>query len=82
MSDDGYQGGATVGDRVGCAIAAILGLPLFFFLLIGDALGDCAPDVPCRKGFLLYFALPTAIISLAVGLGVRALVNRWKRNGS
>jgi len=82
MSNQGYQGGTTLGGRWGCVSAAFLATPLFIFLMIGDALGDCIPDEPCRKGFLLNVVLPTAIFALAIGGGVRALINRWKRDGS
>jgi len=82
MSKDGYQGGTTPGSRWGCAAVTLFGFPIFFFLLIGDALGDCIPGEPCHKGFLAYVVLPTAIVALVAGLGVRAIVNRSKRNGS
>jgi len=82
MSEEGYQGGTTRGGRWGCADAAFLGFPLFFFLLIGDALGDCVPDTECHKDFPPYVALPTAIFALVVGFGIRAVVNRWRQNGS
>ncbi len=80
MNVSTYKSGGTVGGKWGCALAAFVGVPIFSVLLIADALGDCAPDVPCRKGFWTYVALPSSAIALAVGLAVRWLVNRWRRN--
>lgn len=79
MGREGYQGGITTGGKWGCAAAAFVGTPLFFFLVLGDALGDCVAGQACHKGFLLYVALPTFVVALAVGLMVRALVNRFTR---
>jgi hypothetical protein len=75
MSDHGYDDGPTRGGKWGCAAAAIVGAPIFFFLMLVDALGDCAPDAPCGKGFWEHVLAPSALIALAVGLGVRWIVN-------
>lgn len=80
MSDGGYKGGATVEGRWGCIASAILGVPAFMFLLIADALGDCAPDTACKKGFLTQVLLPTAIVAIGVGLLVRWAVKAAQRN--
>lgn len=56
------------GIKWGCLSAALLGIPMFAFLLLVDALGDCAPEVACRKGFLQYVLLPSAVIAAIVGL--------------
>ena len=80
MSDGGYKGGATVEGRWGCIASAILGVPVFIFLLLADALGDCAPDTACKKGFLTQVLLPTAIVTIGVGLLVRCVVKAAKRN--
>lgn len=77
---DGYQGRGTPGGKWGCLAAALVGAPLFFFLIIVDSLGDCAPDLECHKGLLSYVALPTFGIGLLVGLSVRATVNWYRRN--
>ena len=82
---EGYDGGRSVGGRWGCAVATIIGLPIFAFLLIGDALGDCIPDAECHKGFWQFVVLPTAIVMAIVGFGVRFIVNaiaRRKDGGS
>lgn len=76
VSDNGYVGGPTRGGKWGCALAALVGVPVGIFLMIVDALGDCAPDVSCGKGFWTHVALPTLIVVIAVGLPVRWLLNR------
>lgn len=80
MSDSGYKGGATVEGRWACIASAVLGVPVFMFLLIVDALGDCVPDTACKKGFLTQVLLPSAVIAISVGLLVRWAVKTAKRN--
>ena len=53
MAGESYEGGLSRADKWGCVAASVVGLPIFAALLFVDALGDCAPDAPCRKGFLL-----------------------------
>ena len=76
---DGYQGLPT-GDKWGCVTAALVGIPLFCFLLMLDALGDCAPDTSCRKGFLVMVLLPAILIAGIVFAGVRAIIRSRKSN--
>ena len=80
MNDDGYQGGLPRGSRWGCAAALFVAGPLGLFLLIADALGDCIPEHPCSKSFLLNVALPTIIAALVTGYSVRSVVGWWERN--
>jgi hypothetical protein len=82
MGDCRYQGGTSKGSKWGCATAAVIGAPVFFFLLIGDALGDCAPDTDCNKGFLRNVAAPTTVLVLVVFFAVRALVNHRRHDDS
>lgn len=70
----------TPGGKWGCLAAAVVAAPLFLILIIIDALGDCEAGTDCHKGFLRYVALPTLIVGLAIGLGVRGAVNWLKRN--
>src|SRR4051812_23372597 len=53
MNDSRYRSGRTAGDKWGCGLAAIVACPLFFFLVLVQALGDCVPDLPCHKSFWL-----------------------------
>lgn len=80
MSEDGYKGGTTVEGRWGCIASAILGIPVFVFLLLVDALGDCVPDMTCKKGFLTQVLLPTAVVAIAAGLLVRWALKTARRN--
>jgi len=73
---DRYEGGLTRGGRWGCAIAGILGTPLFLFLLVDNALGDCEPDSPCHKGFWTMVLLPTLLLAVPIGLLARWVANR------
>lgn len=80
MGADGYKNGGTVGGRWGCALSALIGLPMLNFGLIVASMGDCVPDEKCTSGQTL---LLSAIgITIAVGLGSRAAINavaRWRR---
>lgn len=71
-----YDGSLDRADKWGCVASLIVGLPLFAFLLLMDALGDCAPDVTCQKGFLRMVLAPTLIVAGVVWLGVRHLIRR------
>jgi hypothetical protein len=81
MTGSGYQGGTTTGGKWGCAFAALVGVPLFSFLIIVQALGDCSPDVEYHSGFWAYVVLPTIAAALPVGLAVRVVVNRFWGSG-
>lgn len=76
MDEGRYRGGGTPGGKWGCGLAALFGLPVFFFLVLLDSLGDCVPDVQCHKGFWLWVVLPTVLVAAPIGFGVRRLVNR------
>ena len=80
MSEGGYQGGPSVESRWGCLAGAVVGAPLFFFLVGLDALGDCAPDPGCKKGFLTQVLIPSVIVAVGVGLLVRWVVKAARRN--
>ena len=80
MSEGGYKGGTTVEGRWGCIASAILGIPIFMFLLLVDALGDCVPDTMCKKGFLTQVLLPTAVVAVSAGFLVRWAVKKARRD--
>jgi hypothetical protein len=79
MSEGGYKGGPTVESRWGCIASAVIGVPVFMFLLGLDALGDCAPGPACKHGFLTRVLLPSVIIAVGVGLLVRWAVKAARR---
>lgn len=72
--DSRYRGGGTVEGRWGCAAAFIAALPVFIYLFLAETLGDCLPEVPCRKSFPLYVLVPTTLVALAAGMIVKRLV--------
>lgn len=78
MSKDSYEG-LSRGQRWGCIAALLIGASLFLFLSFIDALGDCAPDIPCRKGLWSYVLLPSIALSAIVFFVVRWIVNRLNR---
>lgn len=76
MPEKNFDGGLNRADKWGCATALIVGLLVFAPLLVMDALGDCAPDTPCRKGFLLMVLLPSLVVAVAAGLLARFIASR------
>lgn len=76
MGDNLKDSGGRHARRMGCAAAAVFGLPVFIFLLLNDALGDCAPDTICRKGFLPMVLIPSVVIASIMGLTVGFLVKK------
>lgn len=72
---DGYQG-LPKSDKWGCVVGALLSIPVFLLLLGLDALGDCAPDPGCRKGFLLMVLLPSIVSAVAAFWLTRAVLRR------
>lgn len=82
VSDNGYQGSTTAGSKWSCIAAALIGTPVFFVLLIVDALGDCVPDTDCKKGLLLFVALPTLVVVAVLFFVVRLLVNKARQGSS
>ena len=78
----GYKGGTSAANKWGCFTSALVAVPLFTFLLIGDALGDCVPDTPCKHGFLSQVLVPTLAVAAVVGFAVWAGVKVARRNDS
>ena len=81
----GYQPSTTTGGKIGCAMSALVGVPLIGIVFILSVLGDCVPDVKCSRGLDWSLMGGAIAIAAAVGFGVRSLTNwikaRW-RNGS
>jgi hypothetical protein len=68
MAGDGYKGGLTPEGKFGCLIGSLIGVPTGMCLLLADALGDCVPDSPCHKDFLLHVLLPSVGVAVVLGL--------------
>lgn len=90
MDESGYRSATTIGGKVGCAVAAVIGIPLLalaFFVAI--PFGDCRPNDPCHEGEgwrMLAAIVVVAAIAGSLGLVVRKLINaltaRSRRKGS
>jgi len=76
---DGYQG-LPKSDKWGCIGGALVGVPVFLFLLGLDALGDCAPDPGCRHGFWLMVALPSLTVTALTFWMIRDWMKRRGRD--
>ena len=82
-SESSYQGGGTLGGKLGCAFAAVVGLPLIGAALIYASMGDCAPGAECVAGWKMIAG--AAVIAGLAGAGARAAINafaRRRRGGS
>lgn len=71
----------TIGGKVGCGAALVVGMPLLGLLMFLALYPTCGPaDGPrCGEGDGLRFLIVLGIVAAvaaAVGLGVRFLVNR------
>ena len=79
MEPSGYRSGATAGGKWGCALAAVLGVPLIGVAFLAGVLGDCLDQEPCGHGIIWELMVPAILIPVAVGLGARVLIN-WYRS--
>jgi hypothetical protein len=79
---DGRYNGPAAPEKWGCAAAAVVGVPLFLFLLLSDALGDCEPSPTCHHGFMRMVLAPSVVAITLLFLATRAIVRRWKSDGS
>jgi hypothetical protein len=85
MEREGYQGGGSVGGKLGCGLAAITAVPLLGSAFVIASLGQCAADnqLDCVPHWLLFVG--ALLVIATVGFGTKAIVNavvrRW-RNGS
>lgn len=82
MSDGGrYQGGGTIGGKLGCALAALVGMPLIGGAIIYASMGDCVAGAQCIAGWKMITA--AVLISGAIGIAARAAINAvaraWRR---
>lgn len=80
MSDNRYDGGTSAGSKWGCLGAALIGVPMFMFLLVGEALGDCIEGDECKNGFVFGVLLPFAAIAGLVFFLIRWAISEARRN--
>jgi hypothetical protein len=79
MSDGGYEGGGTTGGKCGCAMAALVGVPVLAILMFASFYGDCVPGERCRDNDDRRFVGIMVVVSvLASGSGLltRYLINK------
>lgn len=79
MDEGGYQSNETIGGKVGCAVAAVTGIPLLAVaLFLAIPFGDCPPNAPCHDGEgwrMLGAIVASAMVAGSLGFIVRRLVN-------
>jgi hypothetical protein len=77
MSDthDGQEGAGTVGGKWGCALSALVGLPLIGFAVLTSTLGDCLPEDACDRSLDWRLIGAALAIAAVVGFGSRAIIN-------
>ncbi len=81
MKRHGYTGGGTIGGKWGCAISALVGLPLLGFAFVAAALEQCARDAHCIPDWQLFggaIAI-TTVAGFVSRAGINALVKRLKK---
>lgn len=83
MSANDYQSGTTIGGKLGCLAATLVGLPVFGAALFLLLYGDCFESYRCHQGEGLRFlvaVLLTVAFAAPVGLLTRKLVNARKQS--
>jgi O-antigen/teichoic acid export membrane protein len=83
MREHGELSAGTLGGKLGCFAAALVGLPLWAVLWFLSFYGHCHEGDPCRRGeglrALIVIGI-VAVIATGVGLIVRSVVNRSAAN--
>jgi hypothetical protein len=74
MSGEGTRGGS-LGAKWGCALSAVLAVPLVACVYVLSALGDCAPGVACHAGPSWRMLAGAVLIAIGIGFGTQLLVN-------
>jgi hypothetical protein len=77
--DNGYESGGTIGGKLGCLAATLVGLPLWGVLWFLSFYGHCGPSDPCRDGQgarILFVLAVVAAVAAVVGFMVRLMVNK------
>lgn len=79
MDDGGYKSFRATEGSCGCLTAAFVGAAVLIPLVLVDALGDCAPDTSCKKGFLGQVLFPSVAIAAVAGLLVWLVVRTIRK---
>ena len=82
MSTHDYPSGTTLGGKLGCLAAALVGLPIFGAAEFLWFYGDCFDSERCHQGEAyrwIVVILLTVAVAAPVGLLTRKLVNARKR---
>lgn len=83
MSNKRYNGGGpTVQGIWACIAGALVGAPVFIFLLIAHTIGDCMPDEDCKPSTLIYVVLPSLVAGFVAALTTWWAVRAIRGNGS
>jgi hypothetical protein len=78
LGDSGYQSGGTIGGKLGCAVSAVIGLPMAGLMLFfsGSATTDCGHSKTCSPAIeLITNLLFLSAVLLVIGFGIRLGVN-------
>ncbi|MFM5918292.1 MAG: hypothetical protein ACKOOL_12280 [Novosphingobium sp.] len=77
-ADEGYRESRTPGAFWGCLVSALVGVPLVGLVVLVSALGDCAPDIPCKHGLIWSLFWPAVAIAASMGIATRWVINWLK----
>jgi len=82
--ENGYNSAGTIGGKLGCLAATLVGLPVFGFLMFLSFYGNCGQNDPCQDGqgvrFFVVFGV-TAAVSAVVGFTIRSMCNKRLNRG-
>lgn len=85
MDDGGYKGSGTTGGKYGCAVSALVDLPLMALMMFFSFYGHCGPGERCHDNEGWRFAGILAVVAVvagAVGLLTRHMINRRRKDRS
>jgi len=69
----------TIGGKWGCALSAIVGIPLLGFAVAVTAMPDCLQNEPCDRSLDWGLIAGALAVTAIVGFGSRLLINAIAR---
>jgi len=69
----------TIGGKLGCALSAIVGIPLLGFAIAVTAMGDCLQNEPYDRSLDWELIAGALAVTAIVGFGSRLLINAIAR---